>query len=144
MSISHFSKSDMKFVIREVTDRDMAVVDFEDGSWAEVPMYAQDSNVDFDQRVADYAPDAPGKRGQGRPSWLTEQDLDKNQKGQERVVYSPYEGPAQDYPQWYKDRLGAYGDVSAQIEFITEQGLEAWQEEVEMIKHSIPKTEEKY
>ena len=28
------------------------------------------------------------------------------------------------------------------IEFITEQGLEAWQEEVEMIKQSIPKTQE--
>ena len=69
-------------------------------------------------------------------------NIDKNQKGQERLVYDPYEGPPQHWPQCYKDRVGAYGDVATQIEFITEQGLEAWQEEVEMIKQSIPKTQE--
>jgi len=132
----------MKFYIREVTEQDVAIVDFEDGSWAQVPMFELDSNVDFDQRVAQFAPNAPAKIGNGRPSWLTEQDIDKNQKGQERLVYSPYEGAEQKWPQWYKDRVGAYGDAKAQIEFITEQGLEAWQEEVEMIKQAIPKTQE--
>tara|TARA_R110000822_G_scaffold76069_1_gene182911 strand:- start:1553 stop:1957 length:405 start_codon:yes stop_codon:yes gene_type:complete len=132
----------MKFFIREVTENDVAVIDFEDGSWAEVPMFEFDTNVDFDQRVAQFAPNAIGKIGNGRPSWLTEQDIDKNQKGRERLVYSIHEGPAQHWPQWYKDRVGAYGDPQTQIEFITEQGLEAWQEEVEMIKQSIPKTQE--
>ena len=38
-----------------------------------------------------------------------------------------------------KNRRGAYGKPEAQIEFITENGLEAWQTKVAEIKEKYPK-----
>ena len=40
---------------------------------------------------------------------------------------------------WKMNRLQAYGEPSAQIEFITEQGLAAWQTKVDEIKTKYPK-----
>ena len=40
---------------------------------------------------------------------------------------------------WLDSRIAAYGTVGAQIEFITENGLEAWQTKVAEIKAKYPK-----
>lgn len=40
---------------------------------------------------------------------------------------------------WLDKRIDAYGWVSEQIEFITENGLEAWQDKVAEIKAKYPK-----
>jgi len=40
---------------------------------------------------------------------------------------------------WLKNRMIAYGPVANQIEFITENGLEAWQTKVAEIKERYPK-----
>jgi len=40
---------------------------------------------------------------------------------------------------WMVNRLEAYGPVSSQIEFIVENGLDAWIEEVKQIKADNPK-----
>jgi len=40
---------------------------------------------------------------------------------------------------WLEHRMGAYGNPSDQIEFITENGLEAWQTKVTEIKAKYPK-----
>ena len=40
---------------------------------------------------------------------------------------------------WLESRLAAYGPESEQIEFITENGLEAWQTKVSEIKTKYPK-----
>jgi len=40
---------------------------------------------------------------------------------------------------WRENRIIAYGDVDKQIEFITENGLEAWQARVAEIKAQFPK-----
>ena len=40
---------------------------------------------------------------------------------------------------WLQNRIFDYGDVSSQIEFITENGLEAWQAKVAEIKAKYPK-----
>jgi orotate phosphoribosyltransferase-like protein len=37
------------------------------------------------------------------------------------------------------ERIGAYGSTAEQIEFITENGLEAWQAKVAKIKNQYPK-----
>ena len=45
------------------------------------------------------------------------------------------------YVETYKDkRLKEYGNVLEQIEFITENGLEAWQAKVADIKAKYPKS----
>lgn len=43
-------------------------------------------------------------------------------------------------PEYKIKRLLEYGDIDLQIEFITENGLEAWQEKVAAIKEKYPKT----
>jgi hypothetical protein len=40
---------------------------------------------------------------------------------------------------WLEHRMEAYGNPSDQIEFITENGLEAWQQKVADIKAKYPK-----
>jgi hypothetical protein len=41
---------------------------------------------------------------------------------------------------WLESRLAAYGRINKQIEFITENGLEAWQTKVAEIKAKYPKS----
>ena len=40
---------------------------------------------------------------------------------------------------WLENRIHKYGDVAEQVEFITENGLEAWQAKVAEIKANHPK-----
>ena len=48
--------------------------------------------------------------------------------------------PESKLAQYLKDRILAYGFIDQQIEFITENGLVAWQEKVAAIKEKYPKT----
>ena len=41
---------------------------------------------------------------------------------------------------WLQNRLDAYGTAESQVEFITENGLEAWQTKVAEIKAKYPKS----
>ena len=54
----------------------------------------------------------------------------------ERVASEVQEG----YPDWHVNRRLAYGREIEQIEFITENGVEAWQAKVAEIKALYPKT----
>ena len=50
------------------------------------------------------------------------------------------------HPLWdemnYKEkRISKYGSLKKQLEYITENGLEAWQEKVAQIKSEFPKLE---
>ena len=49
------------------------------------------------------------------------------------------EPDATDPDDYRADRYNAYGNVQEQIEFITENGLEAWQTKVAEIKEKYPK-----
>ena len=55
------------------------------------------------------------------------------------------EKPVEEYvdprPQWLQDRQTAYGTTESQIEFITENGLDAWVAKVAQIKTDNPKPE---
>jgi hypothetical protein len=88
---------------------------------------------EFDAAVWNYKPlpdtSAPGFLSEGQrgtaspPPGITEVAVDP--------VYMP---------QWYQDRVDAYGGIDSQIEYITENGLEAWQSHVAAIKVQYPKT----
>lgn len=43
---------------------------------------------------------------------------------------------------WLRDRVAAYGTPAEQLEYITENGLEAWQTRVAAIKTQYPKPTE--
>ena len=56
-----------------------------------------------------------------------------------KLVPDVQDSPPQSEPSWYESRVIAYGSATDQIEFITENGLEAWQTKVSEIKTEYPK-----
>tara|TARA_R110000824_G_scaffold122176_1_gene278965 strand:- start:499 stop:885 length:387 start_codon:yes stop_codon:yes gene_type:complete len=126
----------MKFTIREIING-VAVVDFDDGAWAEVPMNATDTEAAFIRHVSSFA-----TKTYQAPSWAVP-EASKDSAKVERTVTVPDNGEIypvlpDDAAQWLTKRIEAYGAVASQIEFITEQGLAAWQEEVAAIKLANP------
>ncbi len=130
----------MKYTIRKIEDG-VATIDFEGGSWAMVNMDANDTEVDFGHKVSAYAPIVSST-----PEWaVPESSEDGVNKERKILTADVMEGPATgsdlefQVPEWLDDRIAAYGSSASQIEFITENGLEAWQEEVARIKEANPK-----
>ena len=124
----------MKFSIREIKNG-VATVDFDDGAWAEVPMNSGDTVETFASNVAGYA-----TKTFVAPDWaVPEAPLDAAKV--ERVLPEIGVGVPvleKSNPEWLTNRISAYGSMESQIEFITENGLEAWQKEVADIKLANP------
>ena len=121
----------MDYTITELTDGN-AVVTFADGAWANVPVLAEDTKEVFEKRVQGFATKTVGSN----PAWIA-----ADQTGSVTQVafadFAPEEAP-DDNPAWLAARIGAYGATSSQIEFITENGLAAWQAHVATIKLANP------
>ena len=123
---------EMKFTIKEVKTA-TAIVEYEDGSWAEVD-YAGKTEDEFLALVWDFSPkpaaEAPlftltvGQEGNVEaPSVEADQDVVEEEEG----------------PQTPEDlRKAAYGTPETQLEYITERGIEAWQEHVAAINATFP------
>jgi|TARA_R110000803_G_scaffold62173_4_gene122433 hypothetical protein len=133
----------MKYTIREIKDG-VATVDFEDGAWAEVPMAESDTVETFNSKVGDYS-----TKAYTAPSWAaSEASIDGSVVEREAVwdarnpleVAIPTDDEDESSIEWINDRVNAYGPVSSQIEFIVENGLDAWIEEVKQIKADNPKS----
>ena len=113
----------MNYDIEEINNG-IAKVRFSDGSWAEVIMTSDMTEDELDQAVWEYRP----KTG-GTPTFAAE--------GQTRTASEP-PAPAEN-PDWLQNRLDAYGNAESQLEYITENGLAAWQSHVAQIKADNPK-----
>ena len=133
----------MKYTIREIKDG-VATVDFEDGAWAEVPMAESDTVETFNSKVGDYS-----TKAYTAPSWAaSEASIDGSVVEREAVwdarnpleVAIPTDDEDESSIEWINDSVNAYGPVSSQIEFIVENGLDAWIEEVKQIKADNPKS----
>lgn len=124
----------MQYTVDKI-DNGIATVTFADGSWAEVVLTANMTEQDFDDLVFQFAPKtgvAPAfiQVGQSRTAQAVQfESNDELNVSVDDVVQ----------PQWLIDRQEAYGSISSQIEYITENGLEAWQTHVAEIKTMIPK-----
>ena len=117
----------MDYTITELTDGN-AVVTFADGSWANIPVMTTDTKATFEERVEGYSPNLPVSN----PAWIG-----VNQTGSvDRIAYTDGEGA--DNPAWLNARIAAYGSWASQLEYITENGLAAWQAEVATIKSNNP------
>lgn len=116
------------YVIEKI-ENGIATIRYPDQSWAEVVLTADMTEADLDQQAWNFRP----KSGVV-PSFIN--------VGQSRTA-SPKPAPLVEeepvLPEWLQNREDAYGDVSAQIEYITENGLEAWQAHVAEIKAQYPK-----
>ena len=89
----------------------------------------------FEERVQGYATKLP----QSNPAWIA-----ASQTGSvTQVAFADIapEAVSDKNPAWLKSRVAAYGDPVSQIEFITENGLDAWQTEVARIKALHPQPE---
>ena len=119
----------MEYTIPEITDG-RAKIQWSDGSWTYLPLSSDMTEADLDELVYQAIP--PHLLVGETPSFLS--------AGASRTAAAkPTESVADPRPQWLQDRQAAYGDVESQIEYITENGLEAWQTKVAQIKADNPK-----
>lgn len=113
-----------------------ARVEFSDGAWADVPMLDTDTEATFEQRVASYATKTVGNP----PAWANVGDKGTVTPATLASAVGVYDGVADTDPDWLAGRKLEYGPVDSQIEYITENGIEAWQTEVARIKAKYPQT----
>jgi len=121
------------------SDSNGLTVEYENGSWAVLPVTIDMQPEDIDDLAAQFAP-----KETVAPSFIS--------VGTQRsAVLKPDEGVVDDNdveedapaetPQWLIDRITAYGSTMSQLEYITENGLAAWQAHVDEIKAANPKPE---
>lgn len=111
--------------IEEINDG-IAKVRYADNSWAELVLAADMTEADLDELAHQYAP----KQGVA-PSFAT--------AGFTSTASAKPTGEVVDIPEWKQSRMNEYGTVESQLEYITENGLDAWQTKVAEIKTANPK-----
>lgn len=116
----------------EKIENGIATLRYADNSWAEVVLSSDMTQEDLDDQAWQFRP----KIG-AAPSFVSEGSTSTaSQKPEPIEVDEEYVDPR---PEYLINRLDAYGDMAGQIEFITENGLEAWQAHVAAIKAKYPK-----
>jgi hypothetical protein len=116
--------------IEEINDG-IAKVRYADNSWAELVLSSGMTEADLDDLALQYAP----KTGVA-PSFATVGFTSTASAKPEPIA----EEPVDERPAWLIARQAAYGTLESQLEYITENGLEAWQTHVAQIKADNPKT----
>ena len=123
----------MQYTIPEINNG-VAKVQFSDGTCIFVELPSDMTESDLDDLVHLVAP--PQLKTGATPSFLSE---GASRTAAEKPVPA---GEADPRPQWQQDREAAYGSPESQIEYITENGLDAWQTRVAQIKADNPKPSE--
>jgi len=116
-----------QYTIPEINNG-VAKIQWSDGSWTFIELTADMTEADLDDLVHMHIP--PHLRTGSAPSFLSE--------GASRTAVAKAT-PTPD-PDWLVDRKEAYGTIESQIEYITENGLSAWQAHVAQIKADNPKS----
>lgn len=105
----------------------VAKVEWSDGSFTFIQLTSDMTEADLDEAVHLSVP--PNLKTGSTPSFLSE--------GASRTAR---EKPnTNSSPSWLQARQAAYGSIESQIEYITENGLSAWQAHVAQIKADNPK-----
>lgn len=126
--------SEILYNIDSITNG-VAKVSYSDGSWAEIVLESDMTAEIVDDLAHQYAP----KSGTA-PSFLTTGQRTARALPAEQVDAPALEDEWVDpRPQYVQDRAAAYGTLESQIEYITENGLAAWQAHVAQIKADNPK-----
>jgi len=119
----------MQYTVAEINNN-IAKIQFSDGSFSFLELSADMTEEDLDNYVAWSMPPHL-KSGAGTPSFLT--------VGAERTAMKIEPELPEPNPAWLDARIEAYGTTDSQLEYITENGLEAWQTHVAQIKADNPK-----
>lgn len=117
----------------EKVEDGIATVRYADNSWAELVLASDMTEADLDDLALQFAP----KTGVA-PSFAKVGFTSTASAKPEPVVEEAE--AVDDRPAWLIARLAAYGSLESQVEYITENGLDKWQEHVAKIKTDNPKT----
>lgn len=112
----------------EAINNNVATIKFSNNYCTFIELESSWSEAELDNIVAQHIP-GDLKSGSGVPSFLSVGDVRTA-----ALIALP------EIPTWMENRLEAYGNVASQIEYITENGLDAWQAHVAKIKADNPKT----
>lgn len=126
----------MEYVINKV-EPGFVTVTFEDESWAKISVQENITEQEFDELVLMYGP-----KTHQPPEFIKEgQTRTASPRPQVQIENAGASVPTQQNaePKWLRSRKEAYGPLDVQIEFITENGLQAWQDHVAEIKNLFPK-----
>ena len=116
----------------EKIENGIATVRYADNSWAELVLSADMTQEDLDDLALQFAP----KVGVA-PSFAT---VGFTSTASAKPEPEPIvEELVDDRPAWLIAREAAYGSLESQVEYITENGLDAWQTKVAEIKAANPK-----
>ncbi len=116
----------------EKIENGIATVRYPDDSWAELVLAADMTEADLDDLAHQFAPK------QGVAPSFAKVGFKSTASAKPSPVVS--EEVVDERPEWLKARQEAYGSFDSQIEYITENGLEAWQTHVAKIKADNPKS----
>ena len=111
----------MEYSIRELKEG-IAVVDYPNGQWAQIPMTEEMTKEIFEDLVIQFGPKA-----HVAPSW---------------VAVGP--GVAAPLPPVVEEityidlRIAGYGSPEQQLEMIEEQGIDAWRDHIRAVKEAHP------
>lgn len=122
----------------EKMENGIATVRYADNSWAELILASDMTEADLDDLALQFAP----KTGVA-PSFATVGFTSTASAKPEPIEPEPIETESiyvDERPAWLIARADAYGTLESQIEYIAENGLEAWQTHVAEIKTANPKT----
>lgn len=122
-----------QYTVEKIEDG-IATLRYADNSWAEIVLSADMTQEDLDDQAWEFRP----KIGVA-PSFVSAGTTSTASQKPEPIVEEVEEISN---PEWLQNRIDAYGDVASQIEYITENGLEAWQAHVAEIKAKYPKPTE--
>jgi hypothetical protein len=113
----------LQYVIEKI-ENGVATIRYDDNSWAEIVIEEGMTEEDIDQEAWNFRP----KKGVDSGVVAVGQARRASMAQRKNLL-----------PSWMTNRMDAYGTLESQIEFITENGLEAWQAEVAAIKKRFPK-----
>lgn len=115
----------------EKIENGIAMVRYADNSWAELTLASDMTEADLDDLALQFST----KTGVA-PSFATVGFTSTASAKPEPII----EEAVDERPEWLIARQAGYGSLESQVEFITENGLEAWQTHVAEIKAANPKT----
>ena len=110
----------------EKIESGIATLRYSDGSWAEVVLSSDMTEEDVDDLALQFA-----TKTATYPSFLSAGD---SRTAKAKAV------PVDDRAEYIIKREAAYGPCTSQLEYITENGLDKWQEKVAQIKTDNPKS----
>ena len=120
----------MQYTIPEITNG-IAKVQWTDGTWSFVELKSDMTEADLDDLVHRITP--PHLKTGETPSFLSA-GATRNSAVKEETEETDTRS------EWLIERTKAYGSVESQLEYITENGLDAWQAHVAQIKADNPKS----